>query len=43
MKEQNQYSWSCAFYAELANKRKVALRMGVLQERNPPIVYAQNR
>lgn len=33
MKEQNQYSWSCAFYAELANKRKVALRMGVLQER----------
>ena len=33
MKEQDQFSWSNDFFRELANKRKVALRMGELQER----------
>lgn len=33
MKKTPQYSWSKDFFQELANKRKVALRMGELQER----------
>lgn len=33
MKKTPQYSWSKDFFQELANKRKAALRMGELQER----------
>lgn len=33
MKETNNYKWSCDFIQELANKRKVAIRMGELQKR----------
>ena len=33
MKDTSNYQWSCDFMTELANKRKVALRMGELQER----------
>lgn len=32
MKKTETYKWSNDFYAELANKRKVALRMGKIQE-----------
>lgn len=33
MKKEDQYQWSKTFFKELANKRKVALRMGELQEK----------
>ena len=34
MKSTDKYKWMTAFHNELANKRKVALRMGSLQERD---------
>lgn len=33
MRKSSTYKWSVAFFKELANKRKVALRMGHIQER----------